>query len=136
MAKEPAWLIAAREKVGTRELPGPTHNNKLFAFLNTAAKFNGLTWKEDEMPLVRRLRRRLRPRGRRRAGEDRCAREELGGVGATCRRPTWRRAQSSSSAGRVAATSASRSAGMITPTTYSAAISPTASASHAPPSRG
>ena len=50
MAKEPAWLLIARDKVGMRELPGPTHNSKLLAFLNTATKFNGLTWKDDEMP--------------------------------------------------------------------------------------
>lgn len=50
MSKEPAWLLAAREKLGTRELPGPTHNSKLIAFLNTAARWNGVVWKDDEMP--------------------------------------------------------------------------------------
>jgi len=50
MTTEPAWLAAARAQLGTRELPGPTHNNKLIAFLNTAAKFNGVIWKDDEMP--------------------------------------------------------------------------------------
>lgn len=50
MAKDPAWLIAARGQLGTRELPGPTHNNKLIAFLNTASRFNGVVWRDDEMP--------------------------------------------------------------------------------------
>ena len=50
MAKEPAWLAAARAQLGTRELPGPTHNSKLLAFLNTARKFNGVVWRDDEMP--------------------------------------------------------------------------------------
>lgn len=50
MAKEPAWLAVARAQLGTRELPGPTHNNKLLAFLNTASRWNGVIWKDDEMP--------------------------------------------------------------------------------------
>ena len=50
MAKEPAWLAAARAKLGTRELPGPTHNSKLLAFLNSARAFNGVVWRDDEMP--------------------------------------------------------------------------------------
>lgn len=49
-ASEPAWLTAARAKLGTREIPGPTHNNALLAFLNTAAKWNGVIWRDDEMP--------------------------------------------------------------------------------------
>lgn len=49
-ASEPAWLAAARAKLGTREIPGPTHNNVLLAFLNTAAKWNGVVWRDDEMP--------------------------------------------------------------------------------------
>ena len=49
-ASEPAWLTAARAKLGTREIPGPTHNNVLIAFLNTAAKWNGVVWRDDEMP--------------------------------------------------------------------------------------
>jgi uncharacterized protein (TIGR02594 family) len=49
-ASTPAWLSAARAKLGTREVVGPTHNNKLIAFLNTAAKWNGVIWKDDEMP--------------------------------------------------------------------------------------
>lgn len=50
MAKEPAWLTAARAKLGTREIPGPTHNNALIAFLNTAQRWNGIRWSDDEMP--------------------------------------------------------------------------------------
>lgn len=50
MATEPAWLAAARAQLGTREVPGPTHNNKLLAFLNSASKFNGVVWRDDEMP--------------------------------------------------------------------------------------
>lgn len=49
-ASEPAWLTAARAKLGTREILGPTHNNALLAFLNTAAKWNGVVWRDDEMP--------------------------------------------------------------------------------------
>lgn len=49
-ASEPAWLTAARAKLGTREIPGSTHNNALLAFLNTAAKWNGVIWRDDEMP--------------------------------------------------------------------------------------
>ncbi len=49
-ASTPAWLLAARAKLGTREIVGPTHNNKLIAFLNTASKWNGVIWKDDEMP--------------------------------------------------------------------------------------
>jgi len=49
-ASEPAWLTAAQAKLGTREIPGPTHNNALLAFLNTAAKWNGVVWRDDEMP--------------------------------------------------------------------------------------
>jgi len=50
MASTPAWLLAARAKLGTRELVGPTHNNKLIAFLNAASKWNGVICKDDEMP--------------------------------------------------------------------------------------
>ncbi len=49
-ASTPAWLLAARARLGTREIVGPTHNNKLIAFLNTASKWNGVIWKDDEMP--------------------------------------------------------------------------------------
>jgi uncharacterized protein (TIGR02594 family) len=49
-ASEPAWLTAAQAKLGTREIPGRTHNNALLAFLNTAAKWNGVVWRDDEMP--------------------------------------------------------------------------------------
>ena len=49
-ASVPAWLLAARAKLGRREVVGPTHNNKLIAFLNTASKWNGVIWKDDEMP--------------------------------------------------------------------------------------
>ncbi|MDP1026404.1 TIGR02594 family protein [Sphingomonas sp. KR1UV-12] len=47
---DPAWLAFARRQIGTREIPGPTHNNKLIALLNTAARWNGVIWKDDEMP--------------------------------------------------------------------------------------
>jgi uncharacterized protein (TIGR02594 family) len=49
-ASEPAWLRAGRAKLGTREIPGRTHNNLLISFLNTAARYNGVVWKDDEMP--------------------------------------------------------------------------------------
>jgi uncharacterized protein (TIGR02594 family) len=49
-ASEPAWLVVARMHIGVREIPGPTHNNKLIAFLNTASRFNGVLWRDDEMP--------------------------------------------------------------------------------------
>lgn len=49
MTTEPAWLAAARAKLGTRETPGPTSNSKLLALLNTASKFNGFIWREDAM---------------------------------------------------------------------------------------
>lgn len=48
-AQEPAWLVFARTLVGTREIPGRTHNNKLIDFLNTAARYNGVRWVDDEM---------------------------------------------------------------------------------------
>nr|AGU09928.1 hypothetical protein [uncultured organism] len=48
-AQEPAWLRAARAKLGTRETPGPTHNNALIAFLNTAVRWNGIRFVDDEM---------------------------------------------------------------------------------------
>lgn len=47
---QPAWLTVARGHIGLREVPGPTHNSKLLALLNTAAKFNGVVWNDDEMP--------------------------------------------------------------------------------------
>ena len=47
---DPAWLLIARSKIGTREVVGPTHNNKLLAFLNSAKAFNGVVWRDDEMP--------------------------------------------------------------------------------------
>lgn len=50
MNTDPAWLEVARAKLGTRELPGPTHNGKLLAFLNSASRFNGVIWRDDEMP--------------------------------------------------------------------------------------
>jgi len=49
-AIEPAWLKAARAHLGTREIPGPTHNNKLISLLNTASRWNGVIWRDDEMP--------------------------------------------------------------------------------------
>ncbi|WP_198526931.1 TIGR02594 family protein [Sphingomonas sp. Ant20] len=49
-ASEPAWLRHARSLLGTREIVGRTHNNALIAFLNTARKWNGVIWKDDEMP--------------------------------------------------------------------------------------
>jgi len=49
-ASEPAWLRHARSLLGTREIVGRTHNNALIAFLNTARKWNGVIWKNDEMP--------------------------------------------------------------------------------------
>lgn len=48
-AAEPAWLTFARTLVGTREIPGRTHNSKLIDFLNTAARYNGVRWVDDEM---------------------------------------------------------------------------------------
>jgi uncharacterized protein (TIGR02594 family) len=48
-APDPAWLLAARAKLGTREIPGRTHNNALISFLNTAARWNGVRWVDDEM---------------------------------------------------------------------------------------
>lgn len=50
MATEPTWLATARAHLGTREIVGPTHNNKLLAFLNSASRFNGVVWRDDEMP--------------------------------------------------------------------------------------
>ncbi len=49
-ASEPAWLKAARVHIGVREIPGPTHNNKLISLLNTASRWNGVIWRDDEMP--------------------------------------------------------------------------------------
>jgi uncharacterized protein (TIGR02594 family) len=49
-ANEPTWLTIARAQIGTRELPGPTHNSSLLAFLNSAKRFNGVIWQDDEMP--------------------------------------------------------------------------------------
>ncbi len=49
-APEPAWLLAARAHIGVREIPGPTHNSRLISFLNTASRFNGVVWRDDEMP--------------------------------------------------------------------------------------
>jgi len=49
-ALEPAWLRHARSLLGTREIVGRTHNNALIAFLNTARQWNGVIWKDDEMP--------------------------------------------------------------------------------------
>lgn len=49
-ASEPAWLKAARGHLGIREIPGPTHNNKLISLLNTASWWNGVIWRDDEMP--------------------------------------------------------------------------------------
>jgi uncharacterized protein (TIGR02594 family) len=48
-AIEPAWHRAARAKLGTREIPGRTHNNALISVLNTAARWNGVRWVDDEM---------------------------------------------------------------------------------------
>ncbi len=50
MTTEPTWLATARARLGTREIPGPTHNSKLLAFLNSANRFNGVVWRDDEMP--------------------------------------------------------------------------------------
>lgn len=50
MTTEPTWVTFARTKIGTREIPGPTHNSKLIQFLNSASKFNGVIWRDDEMP--------------------------------------------------------------------------------------
>jgi len=49
-AIEPAWLKAARMHIGVHEIPGPTHNNKLISLLNTASRWNGVIWRDDEMP--------------------------------------------------------------------------------------
>ena len=49
-AATPAWLRHARSLLGTREIVGRTHNNVLIAFLNSARKWNGVIWKDDEMP--------------------------------------------------------------------------------------
>lgn len=49
-ATEPAWTAIARSHLGLKEIPGPTHNNRLLALLNTAQRWNGLRWSDDEMP--------------------------------------------------------------------------------------
>ncbi|KHA63447.1 TIGR02594 family protein [Sphingomonas sp. Ant20] len=49
-ASTPAWLRHAWSLLGTREIVGRTHNNALIAFLNSARKWNGVIWKDDEMP--------------------------------------------------------------------------------------
>jgi uncharacterized protein (TIGR02594 family) len=50
MIADPAWFAFARQHLGTREIPGPTHNNRLIALLNTASRWNGVIWRDDEMP--------------------------------------------------------------------------------------
>lgn len=44
------WVTIARSYLGLAEIPGPTHNNRLLALLNTAQRWNGLRWSDDEMP--------------------------------------------------------------------------------------
>jgi len=45
---DPKHLQIARKYIGTREIPGKTHNNKLLALLNTALTYNGLKFVDDE----------------------------------------------------------------------------------------
>lgn len=47
---EPAWVTIARSHIGLKEIPGPTHNRKLIDLLNTAQRWNGVRWSDDEMP--------------------------------------------------------------------------------------
>lgn len=41
---DPAWLTKARSYLGLKEIPGPTHNNKIIKWLNDL----GAWWKDDE----------------------------------------------------------------------------------------
>ena len=44
------WMAAAEKRIGMKEIPGKTHNHKLIDLLNTAIKYNGVKWVDDEMP--------------------------------------------------------------------------------------
>lgn len=43
---EPKWLAVARKEIGTREIPGPTHNARILGWLNRLRAW----WKDDETP--------------------------------------------------------------------------------------
>lgn len=49
MIPEPKHLRIARKYIGMKEIPGKTHNNKLINLLNTALRYNGVKWVDDEM---------------------------------------------------------------------------------------
>lgn len=51
MAKEPAWLAAARAKLGTREVPGPANSPTIMGWAKkVGAKFLGMVYNADSVP--------------------------------------------------------------------------------------
>lgn len=43
---DPPWLIEAKKNFGVKEIPGPTHNSKISAWLSKL----GAWWSDDETP--------------------------------------------------------------------------------------
>lgn len=51
MAKEPAWLAAARAKLGTREAPGPANNPTIMGWAKRlGTKVLGMVYNADSVP--------------------------------------------------------------------------------------
>ncbi len=51
MAKEPAWLIAARAKLGTRETPGPANSGTIMGWAKRlGTKVLGIAYNADSVP--------------------------------------------------------------------------------------
>jgi uncharacterized protein (TIGR02594 family) len=51
MAKEPAWLLAARAKLGTRETPGPASSSMIIGWAKrVGTKVLGMAYNADSVP--------------------------------------------------------------------------------------